>query len=347
MACCAAGDPAPDAAAEPDWAGLSPDLWRNAFLAGAGMRDDLAAYAQWSRQAATCSCVCRALRTALLGPDSGELWEVLILSSTFPGLSPRQSRGLNALMSAQAHLACSVDLHGGGWDTAELATLLGTVRGLQGDLSLLNVSPGEAAIVSRTLAAQPFTGVRFRGTAACLLPPTARQVALSVPVPDTISVMNGQVDQAPFQRFLGCLRPLHALQSLTLQLLYWQLTERDVHQLGARHLRLRELELHLMAHRYVGRHALESLQRLSVQLSLTVHCRTDDGCLHVCLQQLQALELQTLVIITEHFGVAEEALLARCSIRVLVMSFKDPARRLQQPPSGVRLVYEPGYVLQI
>ena len=68
----------------------------------------------YNRLIAACSGVCTALRSALLGPDSGALWQGALLSASYPGLNPEQTRGLHALAVAQGHFMHSLVLYGGG-----------------------------------------------------------------------------------------------------------------------------------------------------------------------------------------------------------------------------------------
>ena len=336
------------AAAQPDWAGLSQDLWRRIVHPTAAARRE--SCVRQARLLVTLSTVCRSLRSAVRGPDSGPLWRHLVLSSSHPGLTSQQSRGLNNALAAQGHHAHSLYLFGGAWDLAQLERTTACLTGLR-DLKVYNMdAAAEAAVISRTLSCLPITAVHFSGTAACLLPRTALQVELrmmwlSDGAGDFHSLL---AEQTPFKRALGCLRPLSSIRVLTLFMLPWLLTSKVVDQLAACHPQLEELHLGLLAASFLGTHAIHSLQRLtSVQLSLTVSALGDDvdpqpSVLAGLLQQLLPLELHTLQILVDAVSPVDEALLARCNLQQLVLQLSDPAQRLQQPlGGGVPVVYEP------
>ena len=343
---CMAAGAAPEAA-QPDWASLPADLWRRiAGPAVASPSRGLDAQTEYYRLIATCCSVCSSLRDALLGPDSGALWEHAVLSATHPGLTWQQSLSLNALVTAQGVFAFSLEVHGsdGVWLEEELAENLACFPGLCDHLTIVGLhSETEAAVIGRGLAALPFRSVDFKGTAACLLPATAHGVLMQVLVaPDDHGVQGGLIEQAPFRRFLGCLRPLRELQLLSLQLCCYRLTSADVQQLAARHPLLQHLHLHLDASPSVGPHAIASLRQLSsVQLCLTVCCQEAGHSLSMVLQQLPGLEVHVLRILVEEVSPGEEALLAKCSLQQLIVSFSDPLQRLRRPPAGVTVLYRP------
>ena len=289
---------------------------------------------------ASASCVCRGFRSALLGPGADALWPFVVLSASHPGLTARQSRGLNRMLAAQGHRAASVDLTGGGWDLDELRTVLASLTGLSDWMTIWNIhSAQEAAIISRTLSTRPIKLVDYEGTAACILPVTAQKVKILV-TPGPPPKVHGNIDQAALQRFVGCLRPLRDLRVLRLRSVFWQLKEADVLQWVARHPHLEELHLTMGVIRNMGLHAIASLRLLSaVQLTLIL-ISNSPGSLVPMLQQLPGLQLEDLVLVAGGLSCAEDALLARCSMRALCVNFPDPAQRLRHPPPGVPMYYD-------
>ena len=202
-------------------------------------------------------------------------------------------------------------------------------------------SPAEAALLSRCLALQPFTRVRFTGTAACIVPKTVQVLDLRVELGHVTLSVAGAAVQTPFRRFEGCLRPLGALQELRLLMYPWQLTSAMVSQIAQRHPHLSHLSLALAADPAVGM-AVTCLQRLSgVQLSLHVWNWDYHDALAVLLRDVPGLQLDVLSVQTEGLRSAEEAVLARCSMKHLIVRCADPEWRMQHPPPGVRVVYQP------
>ena len=178
--------------------------------------------------------------------------------------------------------------------------------------------------------------------AACILPVAARHVELGVTVDVEAegSLVNGLVNQAPFQRFFGCLRPLRRLEHLNLSLCPWRLTEAVVTHLIQRHPALRTLQLYLTTAPIVGAHAVDSLHQLSLdELSLTL-CMADGNPVAL-LRQISGLQLHTLTIIASSISRAEESMLARCTMQQLVVQLPHPAMRLRRPPPGLAVVYDP------
>ena len=346
---CAGAPGAVEASGEPDWASLPQDLWRrvvhSAALGGlaAGEQPGLGAFTWRCKLLATVSSVCSSLRSAVLGPDSGLLWETAVLSCTHPGLTRQHSKGVNMFVADQGSFAVNLALYGGGWKAQELQEALDCVTDLSGMLDLINInSPAEAAIISRSLAPQPLKEVYYNGSAACILPKTTTGLSLRASLTDQVWVgASGKFGQGVFQRFLGCLRPLSMLQQLDLHMLCWRLTSADVEDFRARHPHLRSLHLMLLAEARVGRQAVECLQQLSnVELTLRLVYLTRSPAFAQLLQQLQGLHLAGLEIeCREELSSAEERLLARCSMEKLTMRFTARTLRLRQPPPGVRVVY--------
>ena len=311
MPCCGAGDAG--AAAQPDWAGLPEPLWRRVCEAApdpALQPDNLHSCMRWFRLVASVSCSCTSLRRALLAPGADRLWTVAIFSAAHPGLTPQQFRAVSALGARQGPCATSLQLFGGGWSADELCSVLGALTGLHERVWLQNIhSAAEAAVISRALATLPVQYVFFSGTAACILPSAARELCLHGEVPLSSVPLGGTWDQAPFQRFLGCLRPLRSLRSLVLRLETWGLTRTIVESVAVRHPQLQKLHLHLHTYTSIGRHAVETLRLLSsVQLSLSVVKIEEDGSLALLLQQLQGVQLLALDIDADTFSLLEEAL---------------------------------------
>ena len=309
---------------------------------------DFGVYARWCKLVATASCVCRSFRSALLGPGADVLWPLAVLSATHPGLTSKQSQGLNRMLAAQGHRAFSVDLTGGGWDLYELRTVTASLTGLHSCMTLWKIhSPQEAAVISRTLAARPIKLVNYKGTAACVLPVTAQNVRLSVTSFEPPTVQ-GIIDQAALQRFVSCLRPLRDLRVLELHNTFWRLTDAEVQQWIVRHPQLEVLHLGLAAGNDIGRHDIESLHLLSeVELTLSLTSGAA-GSLVPMLRQMQDLQLEALVVHAQGCTRAEETLLAKCSMKELFVLFLDPAKRLQRPPPGIPVTYrgliDPGRV---
>ena len=333
------------AAAQPDWAGLSDDLWQRIAAAArvdAWNHDSPAlGCVQWYQVVARASCVSKGLRSALLGPGADVLWQTAFLSARHPSLTARQSRGLNALVTAQVHRAAEFELSGGGWDPHTLRKLLSRFgQQLRGAI-LVNINdPAEAAVLSRVLPALPVRRVVFIGRAACLLPATAGSVDMTVRLPPAAGAE--VIDQAPFQRFLGCLRPLKGLTRLELDLQPWRLTSSFVQHISKHHPLLRELRLRLAVSPAVGSHALHSLRQLpTLQLWLGLIDYGKDGALAVLLQQLQGAQLHSFVIVADDLSETEERLLALCSVTELALRLKNAARRLQLLPPGAAVTYLP------
>ena len=304
----------------------------------------LEGWTRWYQLIATASCVSRSLRSALQGPGAGSLWECAVLSPDHPGLTPRQSRGLNALVAAHGHHAASLELHGGGWDVAELQRLLSCLTRLDLQVTLLQIEdPGEASIISRFLPQQPVYSVDLQGTAACLLPVSARRVGVYAAAAQVHAAgLQAPETQAQLQRFLGCLRPLSGLQDLTLGLLFWKITPADVHELASRHPQLRTLHLHLFITPEISNAALACLCQLStVELSITVHTFERSDSVAALLRPLQGVVLESLTSEVYAVSPAEEALLAKCSMKQLTVRFlgERPFPRLQHPLPGAVVRY--------
>ena len=328
---------------EPDWASLPHDCWTSVLARPE--RVEREEFVRWARMLATCTSVCRSLRDAILGPSAGELWGAAVLQVTYPGLSPQQSRGLRAMLAAQGHFAHTLALHGGGWAPKELERLLICFTDLTNGLTLVELTTGEAAVVSRTLSSRPAEFVYLRGSAACLLPKAAVEVELDGFASETSIAADGRVDQAPFQRFLGCLRPLCSLRELNLHLRLWRLTPSFVDQLLVRHPQLCSLQLTLEVDPIVGPHAVECLQRLSsVELRLTVYITRRTGALAQFLQQLSCVQqLACFTLDTKHdMSGAEEALMAACQMQCLILRRNRAlALRLRLVLPGITVVFDP------
>ena len=341
--CSSSTQPAAESGCTPadcNWASLPQDLlWQLLQRAGEGAFEGLDNYTPYCQLLASCVSVCRSWRTALLSPDSG-VWDVTVLSSSHPGLTAQQSRGLNAMLAAQGHLAYSLILHGGAWELQELAKVTSSLTALSCDLVLLRIdSADEAAVISSTLSARPVRAVCFHGTAACVLPSSARHVDLRVAVPGLKQV--GQfVDQAPLKPFLSCLRPLRDLQVLELRLHPWKLTEEAVDSFISHLPSLTTLHLELVAAKHLGDQDLRCLRKLtSMELSLTLIDGMNPAGLAQMLWQAQGLQLAALTLHSPGLNVFEEALLSECRVELLILRFPDPALRLQKLPPGARVIH--------
>ena len=324
---------------------MPDELWQR-IVRGIGdvlmAPEDLLSCMRYYSVIAVLSCVCTGWRRALLGPGADSLWLQAVFSAAHPVLGAQQSRALNTWVAAQGHRVKGLELYGGGWDLGELQRLTSSITGPCSSVSLNDITvPSEAAVISRTLSALPVLSLDYRGRAACVLPASVTWLNMHVALlpPDE---RTDTLDQTPFQRFLGCLRPLRQLQVLHLRLFPWRLTAEFVQSLPARHPQLQVINLHLTAMLEVGTHALEGFRHFtSVRLGISIRRWGQDDSMAALLQQLQGIQLTSLVLVAPYYTSREEALLARCSMRKLVLVCPTGQHlRLQQLP-GVQIVYQP------
>ena len=135
---------------EPDWPRLPADTRRQILLSARGglrsiMERDLArgttlqqrahrdGWATWWQLVARCGSTCRALREALLGPESLELWQWAYYESPelWVGRTARQAHGLHGLMLRQVHFAQAALVRGNSWQGGLLQTSLAGLTAVQ------------------------------------------------------------------------------------------------------------------------------------------------------------------------------------------------------------------------
>ena len=279
------------------------------------------------------SSVCRSLRSALMGPDAGALWDVWCLHSA--------NSGLNSLAISQGHHATTVMLHGGGWEADALWDVLAPLA--QADTVRLSgiTGAGEAAVIGKALAAASCRKVFFSGSVPCDLPRGVRTLTLLGENGRCGS--DGLVDQSAALQLFGCLVPLTLLESLTLALPYLQLDEALSQQLAQQHSRLQHLYLFLYASSNMG---LPAIPELPASVMLELHVLALDCSLAQLLRSLRGVRLLSLAVSevqTRDYRLtqADDHHLARLSIsQQLNLRLVPPLRRFPQASAVFPVVYE-------
>ena len=193
----------------PDWALLSPDLWRRIVL-NAGrpspisVQDlektddvDITACEAWWRLVACVSSSCRALRASLLGPEAGELWEWLWFRYT-------REPGLLELLLRQAHLAQSALVEASSWPLPELQAIMAAITSVQ-DLTVWHCERGtDIACVSAALPGQ-LRALHFEGEHA--LPGS-----IQVPRLQQLSLKLYALHEPDIKALAGCLPRLQRFE---------------------------------------------------------------------------------------------------------------------------------------
>ena len=308
--------------AEPDWSLLPAELWVSILdAARCGLpplterhKDFVGGvcspWLDYWQLLARVSSTCRALRAAVLGPGSAELWRCAsFASATWQAFSGLQ-KGAQQLLLRQARYPTSAVVQGFAWEPQELRAAMASLTSLS-ELGLwLFDEADDTACALAALASQP----------------TTLRIDHAVRLTDPAS--------------------LSKLQSLDLYL--WGLEEDNVRSLAAGLPVLRLLNSKVFCG--AGHHVcdLEVLARLptrrfELQLtSCTLH-------LTEFLEQLAEVQLHTLEVEWgENFETPEqEALLLQCQVlERVVLTFSryfvvsDTAKRLQSLPSGAVVVYD-------
>ena len=310
-----------------DWCLLPEDVWRKILVHAHGglvplrassptFIEDHRAWEAWWTLVARVACSCRHLRSALLGPESGELWSFVSFTMTYlgPPHTKRHSKGLRRLLRGQAHLARSAFIWGSGqWgmgrsDARELSSCVAALTSVQ-DLTLSALSSASYTNIGAHLGGMP-TSIRCCREALweCLSP-----------------AAHGQLTRANVAYTLGN-----------------NLTVAEVHKLAQQLIRLQELELRVP----LGCGVPSALGLLPLLPPVVLHLQL--GSLHAgaAFRQLaeSGVQLRCLRVAEgprEFLHVSDEQLLARCRIsELLVMVFLNPARRLQHVPAGVAVRYD-------
>ena len=311
---------------------LPLDMWRQVLLSS---RDDdpwALASQQWldyCRLVVTLSSTCKALHSALLGPDAGELWDVMHFTAEYSQLSRQQSHAFNRLLVRQAHHARAVTLIGGGWDFAELQSICASFTGPVHDLEVADMtSDEEASCIGAAIATQAWTNVTFHGAQATFLAlpdslhslvysdlhahATKEDDQLAQRMQDALATGRpfSAADMSMFwagvsslkqrmQTFLDSLQPFSVLETLALQGCAWQLTENCVRTILVKFPRLQHICLGLTAVKHFSGHnwrALQLLGQVSISLTLT-QVKTED--VTRLLWQLQGVRLLSLHLVAK------------------------------------------------
>ena len=322
---------------QPAWSSLPSDVWRLivSLAVEDEQRQDADGWTQFCTIVGTLACVCKGLRSAVLGPDAGVLWDVMTLHSTYPGLSQQASRSLHRLAHSRARHTSVVQLYGSGWQQDELCQLVSSLTSTRLMLGLVDItSDAEASTVGSALAACSPVDVRLRGPVPVTLPASIRCCRI-------IGTYEIADEEARAAQLFACLQGLPRLESLTLGLPMWQLT--SVHAAALRlHTQLTDLRLVLTVWHSLGQHAVRQLPSVpQLVLRLIVF---DDSVTQLLLNlrgvQMCSLEVVEVEVVHYRLTAEDESHLARCSIsEQLILKLVDPARRLRLPPE-LRVVYE-------
>ena len=334
---------------QPDWASLPLELWTKVLQALPAQGDQV----QQCRQLATLSIACKALRSAVLGPDAGVLWRMVSFASVHPGLDASQSRQLNRLLASQARHASHVVLTGGGWDLEELRAAAASLDGPYTQRLHLHAvhTAAEAKCLSSVLPSCLVRALNYAGSQALSLPTSLQALQLFVSAPPGHHV--GDLPRSVSEQTHRALQELQLLTRLTSLFLVsplWRLQQADAACLTAEclpHLIVLDLTLYVSSN--FGPHAVESLSGLSASVRLSLTLISTGASLTPLLQALRsvrlyALTLECTCITRTPYGLTpvDEAHLARCSITeqlTLRMQPSTPAERLQGLLPAVKVVH--------
>ena len=322
---------------QPDWSLLSDDLWRHVILCAAGsllplaLADSPAPARLQARQdhwriVARAGSSCRALRTALLGPEASQLWSWLHLSTGRAQDSAetrlQTQRELDFLL-CRAKYAQSAFITGFGWTNAPAkaaAACLSSVR----ELTVVLEDSGHAA------------NCVFAALGSPQLPHLSRLC---------------------FRGFLPLLSfaELKQLQHLELEVV--TLYSLQLRCLAAGLPQLRSCELRFTCKsgsQITGLTQLNLLPADMLRLEMCFHfglhfADRDNDMLSACLGHLAGMQLHTLVLRLADYCSAlttrQEALLGKCLVKErMVLCIKGPtdgARQLQCLPSGAAVELVP------
>ena len=321
----------------PAWADLQPDLrrriFRNPGLEPAHTQVD--GWLRWCRLVVTGGAACKALRSALLGPDARPVWRHVVFSADLP-------HALTRLTVSQAHHARSATIVGGDWESVDLQAVAGSLTGLTGLLRLCDITVQEEAdILGGTLSGHRVQHMQYWGSKELALPPTLTKLRMNLgttlPSPAGADFLAAQ-EVAP--RLFGCLAPLAALQELTLVAPMWKFSAADIAQLRQRHPLLQRLDLTLVTS-HAQPLALAALASLHPHVQISLALSTGDSILTTALHQLRDVPLQEMTLTALEFSHKDEEALAELSIsRTLTVQLTDAARRLTKLPHGCQVVYE-------
>ena len=350
-------------AEDPDWASLSPDLWRLCLLAarptdrapGHDREQAADSWVRWCRLVVCAAATCRALHDALLGPQSSELWTQLHVRSVhriaarrpctglepvlrtlrlaLPAAGPDQEeawQGFNRLVTSQMRHVQHVAVWGGGWDLFDLQLVLARVRKVSNLTVRAVTDSDEAACISAALSRCTVTSLKFRGTQPVAFPCSVQRLDLSV-------CGEPKLCRAALQR----LQPLSQLRVLYLGLACLPITRAEVQSLAACHPQLEELILHLVLFDFIAPHSIASLPELlpSVHVGITMLViETTPESVISLLQQMRGL---TLIDLELHcppavLTAAVEEQLTRCRVtqQLALCVEGQPAKRLQCVPDS-------------
>ena len=348
---------------DPDWASLTPDLWRHvlwsslassrlALRQAGSTAPDQKAWMPWCRQVVAASAVCKSLRAALFGPDAGEMWDFVVLSCSHLGVVERPpstldqikaalglrktvsaSQQLNQLAVSQAQHARRMKLQGGGWLLRELQKAVAPMSGLEFvELRGLHDS-AEAACISTALAGSAVDTVRLTEcSVAFAFPASVRHV----------EVMAARLKRTDCEQQFSYLQSLANLHSLYMPLSNLYLTRVHMQSIMTWHPEL--YELCLVVHVGAGQETVSTFSELSgVRLHIFIVWGQAAG-LVALFQQLKCVHIRvmSLFLDADNVTAAVEAQLAQCNIsKELYLCWNaPPSRRLQHQPSRARVVYD-------
>ena len=336
--------------AGPDWSLLPADIWCSVFLA-ASPHAFLAtsSWATWCRLVVRGSAACKMLRSALLGLASGPLWRNTGFRSSYAGLDPAQSRGLNRLLARNGLHARQPTIWGGDWAAEDLRSVAASLTGGVDFLVLYRMYDFEEAegIDTALTGCPQISEIHYEGTVPFFFPSSVTKLCVHCE-PDDISP-DDIAEQEHARRVLSGLAHLRGLRHLEILIPFWVLSRTQARQLAASHPHLEQLHLTLMPAGGLGRHAVKLLSRLPrtaihLRVATIAHDSSAAASLSELLEDLHGVRLAELRISSREFRPEHEALLAQCSVSALHLHFGDPEQRLEllpALPAGVLPVYVP------
>ena len=270
------------------------------------------------------STTCSHLRHALLGPDSGLLWQWLSFhyaysgpSTSQPGLDQPRAQGLRALLRRQAHHARSAWVAGAISDMAELESIASALTCVD-DLTLHWMRDEPAQHFSAAFAGLP-TRLYCDGS---VLERSLRPAGIAQLKHVQLCFTDPCGLRAGVQSLASCLPRLEFLRlhvELRGTLPEWRQAEEGLGVLGL----------------------LPPASVLQLELAI-MHGATATGSL----QQLSksGVQLHTLRLMdcADSFQPADEQLLARCRVcECLVLHFWSSKKRLKLVPAAASVQYQP------